>query len=414
MEPGTRPSRILVVDDQEAMRYATSRMIRAGGYDVIEAATGFEALRRARLLPELVVLDINLPDLDGREVCRRLKADPVTASVPVLHLTSTYRQTEDRLAALEDGVDGYLTHPVEQRELLAQVKILLRLKAAERESRQLADEARRLLVEVEASRRDLLAALEEQRKAQEEVRRLNAELEKRVEERTAELEAAIGEMEAFSYSVSHDLRAPLRAIDGFSSVLTELDGDVLSDEGKRLLGVIRTNTRKMSNLISDLLEFSRVGRTELKVGPVGMEGLAFAAYHEIVPDELERGRISFECGSLAAARGDASLLRVVWSNLISNAVKFSRGRSPAVVRISSELHGPNVTYRVSDNGVGFDPAYSGRIFEVFQRLHGTTEFEGTGVGLALVHRIITRHGGVIQAVGAVEKGATITFTLPAA
>ncbi len=414
MEQEARPSTILVVDDQEAMRYATSRVIRSGGYDVIEATTGLEALERAKLLPGLVVLDIHLPDLDGREVCRRLKADPVTASVPVLHLTSAYRKTEDRLSALEDGVDGYLTHPVEPRELLAQVKTLLRLTAAERESRRLTDEARRLLAEVEDSRRELLAALEDQRKAQAEVQRLNGELEQRVEERTRKLEEAIREMEAFSYSVSHDLRAPLRAIDGFSSLLTELDGEALSDEGKRLLGVIRANTRKMSNLISDLLEFSRVGRTELRVGRVDMASLARASFDENVPDEVERGRIAFECGPLAAARGDASLLRIVWSNLIGNAVKFSRGRQRPVVRISSEVHGPLATYRISDNGVGFDMAYSGKIFEVFQRLHGMTEFEGTGVGLALVHRIITRHGGDLQAVGAVEEGATITFTLPAA
>ena len=405
---------VLVVDDQEPMRYATARVMRAAGYGVFEAATGREALAQARQLPEIVILDINLPDMDGYEVCQRLKSDPLTASLPVLHLTSTFRKVEDRVAALEGGADGYLTHPVEPQELLATVKALLRMKQAEREARRAEAEAHRLLAEVEASRRDLVRALEDQRKAEAEVRRLNAELEDRVHERTLNLEEAIREMEAFSYSVSHDLRAPLRAIDGFSSMLERRNGAVLSDEGKRLLEVIHRNARKMSTLIDDLLEFSRVGRTRISGVRIEMEPLVRAVFAEAVPEAGERERISFEVGRLPFARGDASLVRQVWSNLVGNAVKFSGGRESPAIRISGEVDGERAIYRISDNGVGFDMNFVGRLFRVFERLHGGKDFEGTGVGLALVHRIVTRHGGEVSASGVVGEGATFTFWLPAA
>lgn len=381
-----QPSRILVVDDTEAIRYATARTIRSGGFDVIEAADGREALEKARLLPDLVVLDINLPFVDGREVCRRLKADPGTRALPVLHLTSTYRRIEDRVAALDDGADGYLTHPFDPRELLATIRSLLRLKAAEQESQ----------------------------RAAEEVRVLNSRLEDRVRERTAKLEAAIEEMEAFSYSVSHDLRAPLRAIHGFSSLLEETEGEVLSDEGKRLLGVIRGNAKQMATLIDDLLAFSRVGKAQLRIGPVDMGALARTAFEETIPDAAARSRISFECGPLAPATGDAALLRLVWSNLIGNAVKYSRQRERPEIRISSEVDGRRTLYRVADNGAGFDMAYAAKLFGVFQRLHGMSEFEGTGIGLALVRRIVHRHGGEVSAVSTVGNGATFAFSLPGA
>jgi PAS domain S-box-containing protein len=243
---------------------------------------------------------------------------------------------------------------------------------------------------------------------------LYADLDRRVLERTAQLEQANREMEAFSYSVSHDLRAPLRAIDGFSSMLDERSGAVLGDEGKRLLGVVRANTRKMSTLIDDLLAFSRVGRSQMRVGRVDMEALARVALVEVVPDIAERSRIAFEIGPLPDARGDASLLRLVWSNVVENAVKFSKGREHPIIRIVGEVDGNLAVYRISDNGVGFDMAYAGKLFGVFQRLHGMNEFEGTGVGLALVHRIVTRHGGDVSAVGAVGDGATFTFSFPAA
>jgi signal transduction histidine kinase len=241
---------------------------------------------------------------------------------------------------------------------------------------------------------------------------LYADLDRRVRDRTAQLEQANKELEAFSYSVSHDLRAPLRAIDGFSSMLEQRSGAVLGDEGKRLLGIVRANTRKMATLIDDLLSFSRVGRSEMRFGRVDMGSLVLTVFDELVQDPAERTRISLDVGPLPQPQGDSSLLRLVWANLLGNAVKFSRGRERPEIRVSGEVDGKRAIYRVSDNGVGFDMAYKGKLFGVFERLHGVSEFEGTGVGLALVHRIVTRHGGDISAVGEVNGGATFTFSLP--
>ena len=222
------------------------------------------------------------------------------------------------------------------------------------------------------------------------------------------------ELDAFSCSVSHDLRSPLRSIDGFAARLQLRCNDVLDEEGKRLLGIVRASTLGMAALIDDLLAFSRAGRGEIRAGLVGMGELARGAFEEAVPDPEARGRIDFECGPLPAAVGDAALLRLVWSNLLGNAVKYSGRRERPAVRVSGESDGCRATYRVSDNGVGFDMAYVGNLFGIFQRLHSAHEFEGTGVGLALVHRIVARHGGDISAFGEVGGGATFTFWLPAA
>ncbi len=377
-------SMVLVVDDDDAMRYAVARALRSGGHEVIEASTGEGALEGVQQHPDLVVLDLKLPDIDGREVCRRIKADPDSSSVPVLHLTSIFRKPEDRASALEDGADGFLTHPVEPIELLATVKAMLRLAKAEKQARNSASD----------------------------VIRLNADLEKKVRDRTAKLEEAVREMEAFSYSVSHDLRAPLRAIDGFSSMLERHDGAVLSVEGRRLLGTIRANTVKMSHLIDDLLSLAGVGRTSKETARVDMGALARAAMEAAVPNVEARSRISFEVGPLPDALGDASLLAIVWSNLLGNAVKFTSGRERPRIRISGEIDGDHAIYRVSDNGAGFDMAYKQKLFGVFQRLHGVKEFEGTGIGLAIVHRIVRRHGGEVSATGVVGEGAIFTFSLP--
>jgi PAS domain S-box-containing protein len=224
---------------------------------------------------------------------------------------------------------------------------------------------------------------------------------------------ANSELDAFSHSVSHDLRSPLRAIDAFTSRLQERSGDVLDEESKRLLGVVRASTLQVAALVDDLLAYLRVGRCELRIGPVDMESLARKAFLELLPDPDARGRVEFECGPLPFARGDAPLLKIVWSNLLGNAVKYSARQERPVVRVSSEVDGDRAVYRVSDNGIGFDMASVGKLFGVFQRLHGPDEFEGTGIGLALVRRVVDRLGGGVAAEGAMGKGATFTFWLPA-
>jgi len=246
--------------------------------------------------------------------------------------------------------------------------------------------------------------------AQETIGRLNAELERRVAERTAQLEAVNKELEAFSYSVSHDLRAPLRAVDGYTRMLREDYGTRLDDEGRRICSVISDSARDMGRLIDDLLAFSRAGRAAMQRSAIDMAALARSAYFELTRPE-DRERIAFAIAPLPAAVGDPSLIRQVWRNLLSNAVKFSSEKDRAVITVSSEQQDDEIVYTVRDNGAGFDMRYAGKLFGVFQRLHSTREFEGTGVGLAIVQRIVVRHGGRVWAQGEPGKGAVFSFTL---
>ena len=251
----------------------------------------------------------------------------------------------------------------------------------------------------------------------EQVARSHHRLEGEVARRTAALEGTNAELESFSYSVSHDLRAPLRAIHGFARILLEDHKDKLDAEAQRLLGVVDQNTRRMGQLIDDLLAFSRLGRKEITAASVDMRELAQAVSEDARRAEAESrsGRsLDIRIDPLPRALGDRALLRQVMGNLVQNAVKFTRGKDRALIALGARPDGGQNVYYVKDNGAGFDPRYADKLFGVFQRLHRSEDFEGTGVGLAIVKRIVQRHGGRVWAEGNVDEGATFYFTLPAA
>jgi signal transduction histidine kinase len=277
------------------------------------------------------------------------------------------------------------------------------------ENESLAEELRQERDRANQAKLELEVQLEEQKRSTQRIRDLNTELEKQ----TQELRLANNDLEGFSYSVSHDLRAPLRAIDGFSRLLGDEKSKSISAETRHYLQRIRANVLHMSSLIDDLLEFARCGRQSLDHGRLDMEMLAKLAAEEAHASRLnEATEPAIVIGKLPAARGDERLIRQVWVNLLDNAVKYSSKVEQPQINVTGREDGERLVYEISDNGVGFDNKLTSNLFGVFRRLHGAREYPGTGVGLAIVHRIVTRHGGEVWARSEPGRGATFSFSLP--
>ncbi len=334
-----------------------------------------------------------MPGIGGREACRRIKATPLVREVPLIILTAL----EDREAMIEGlaaGADDYISKSGEFGVLRARVRAQLRRKQFEDENRHIREEL--LRKELETAEAVAARQLADTRAA------LLSELERKNEE-----------LEAFSYSVAHDLRAPLRSIDGFSDALLQDFGEGLDQQARHYLQRIVVSAARMRELIDDLLQLSRVGRADLSRGRVNLSDIARQVLAELRRGDPEREVVEKVQDGLTTD-ADSHLLRVAMENLLGNAWKFTAKVQGAEIQVGETESDRGPSFFVRDNGAGFNPDYSNRLFRPFQRLHRERDFPGTGIGLATVYRVIDRHGGRVWAEGAVGRGATFFFTIPPA
>jgi two-component system sensor histidine kinase/response regulator len=353
--------KVLLVDDVEANLVALEGILGRMSCELVRADSGNEALRLLlRNDFAVVLLDVQMPEMDGYEVAQHARDNPATRHVPIIFVTATHETKESILRGYDAGAFDLLFKPIDPYVLRSKVQVFLDLYL----------NRLRLSAEIEAHKQTL------------------------------------AEVEAFNYSVSHDLRAPLRPLDGFSEVLLQDYGDKLDARAKDYLVRIRAAARRMGQLIDDLLELSRVSRVSLRRRPVDLSALVTNIVAQLRADDGERS-VELVCPPRIEAQADDRVLRIALENLLRNAWKFTAKQPRARIEFGRT---PDGTCFVSDDGVGFDPTYAQRLFQPFQRLHGS-EYSGTGIGLAIVDRIVRRHEGRIWGESAPGKGATFFFTL---
>lgn len=368
---------ILIVDDRPANLIALDALLSSDSRLLVTAHSAQEALQvLAAQEVDLILLDVQMPDTNGFELAQIIKGRPETAGIPILFVSAEKVDYASLMKGFAEGAVDYLLKPLDAGITRAKVKVLLELQRQKRE-----------LMEKNAL-----------------IRRLNASLGKTVQQ----LEVANKELESFSYSVSHDLRAPLRAVYGNAEIMDEDFSSELSDGARMCLRKIKDNATRMNTLIDDLLAFSRISKKELHKSTVNMGELVRDVLASVAEEQL---RAKVEIHPMPDAVGDYTMLQQVWTNLISNAIKYSSKKEDPVIEVGAVETNGTVEYYVKDNGAGFDMAYAGKLFGTFQRLHDVTEFEGTGIGLAIVQRIVLKHGGAIRAEAELEKGACFRFTV---
>jgi two-component system sensor histidine kinase/response regulator len=395
----TTPVSILLVDDKIENLVALESILDSPDYRLVRAQNAEEALL-VLLAGEFaaIVLDVKMPGMDGIELAQMVRARKKTQHVPILLLTA--HAPDSMMAGYAAGAVDFLSKPIQFQVLRSKVAIFADL-----------FRHRHALAE---SNRALEAEIEERRRAEERVRQLNEELARRVTDlgvANAELGIANAELESLSYKISHDLRAPLRQVAEFVRLLQDNAAGTLDAQSAEYLPLIKDAVKRMDRLIDDLWAFSHFSRVELVRTEVSLPPLVDDVRSILEPTATGR-TVEWRIGALPTVQADAAMLRQVLINLLDNALKFTRNRATAVIEVGCTTDEVEHIVCVRDNGVGFDPAYSNKLFGVFQRLHGQHEFEGTGIGLATVQRIIVRHGGRTWAESTLGEGAQVYFSLP--
>jgi hypothetical protein len=361
-----RPPKVLIVDDVAANLVALEAQLHDLGCEVVCASSGNEALRL--LLKRefaVILLDVQMPEMDGFEVARLARQNPSSSLVPIIFVTAMVETEENMLRGYGSGAVDLLFKPVNATILRSKIHVFLELYRSQR----------RLAAEIEAHKKTL------------------------------------ADVEAFNYSVSHDLRAPLRAVEGFSQILLEDHAHVLDDQGKSHLQRVAAAAQRMGQLIDDLLNLSKISRAELRPQTVDVTAIAQSVLDDIRSSAPDR-EVESVVHPVMSARGDARLLRIVLENLLRNAWKFTRGNVRGRIEVGCKRdEGGAATYYVRDDGVGFDLSHASNLFKPFHRLHSASDFEGTGIGLAIVQRIIHHHRGRVWAEAEPGKGAAFFFTL---
>jgi two-component system, sensor histidine kinase and response regulator len=455
---------ILIAEDSQTQAEQLSHCLNTRGYAVTVTRNGKQALASAvQNKPVMIITDVVMPEMDGYTLCKEIKCSPELKDVPVILLTSLSKP-QDIVRGLECGADSFVRKPYEDTYLVSRVEYILtnvelrkseeRLRAGVRlqfggqshfitaEKQQILDllistyeGAVQINEELETKQQELLEAKEtlearvaerttelastnnrlqielaERKRAEDQVNELNQDLERRVAERTAQLKVANKDLEAFSYSVSHDLRAPLRHVDGFARILIKNHSPQLTPDAQQQLKLIQEGIQKMGGMIDDLLNLARLDHRSMVFETTSLRPLVDSVVQDLKSETIER-EIEWRVGSLSTVKCDPGLLRQVFANLLSNAVKYTRPRGRAVIEVGESTIEGETVFFVRDNGAGFDPRYAQKLFGAFQRLHTDQEFEGTGIGLATVERIIRKHGGRVWAEAEINKGATFRFSL---
>jgi two-component system, sensor histidine kinase and response regulator len=369
-----RKPKILAVDDRTENLAALETVLKDLDVILIKATSGNDALKETLHHDfALALLDIQMPDMDGYELAEILREEERTAHLPFIFISAVYTDNLNVFKGYEKGAFSFITKPFQPEILINKVKFF-----------------------VEKHQQEIAL-----REANESLKHKNAELE-----------MINSELEAFTYSVSHDLRSPLRTINGYAQILQEDYGEKLDGDGQRMIDLIKSGSTKMNSLIDSLLTLSRLGKKEIVKSKINMNLLVKDVMVELKA-EMQNKNTRITISELPPAEGDIQLIRQVWINLLSNAIKYSSKKEDPEIVIDGTQENGSVLYSIKDNGVGFDMKYQDQLFGVFKRLHASTQFEGVGIGLAIVKRIVTRHGGRVSASGEIDKGATFTFSLAA-